>query len=124
MNTESHVNDGVVSVATTTVATISHTNIALAMAPAEKPKKFSGIDFKHWQQKMFFYLMTLSLQRFISQNASELPEETPDKEWFILIESWKHSDFLCKNYILSDLQDNLYNVYSGMKTLKELWNAL
>ncbi|KAF3658338.1 hypothetical protein FXO38_13258 [Capsicum annuum] len=61
------------------------------MEPTEKPEKFTGIDFKRWQQKMFFYLTTLCLQR---------------------------------NYILSDLQDDLYNVYSGTKTTKELWGVL
>ncbi|KAF3615265.1 putative phosphoserine aminotransferase, chloroplastic-like [Capsicum annuum] len=29
-----------------------------------------------------------------------------------------------KNYILSGLQDDLYNIYSGTKTSKELWGAL
>ncbi|PHU24844.1 hypothetical protein BC332_03176 [Capsicum chinense] len=29
-----------------------------------------------------------------------------------------------RNYILSNLQDDLYNVYSGTKTAKELWGAL
>ena len=31
--------------------------------------------------------------------------------------------FLCKNYILSGLQDDLYNVYNITKTSKELWDA-
>ena len=30
----------------------------------------------------------------------------------------------CKGYILSALEDDLYNVYSAMTTLKELWDAL
>ncbi|PHT82366.1 hypothetical protein T459_15381 [Capsicum annuum] len=29
-----------------------------------------------------------------------------------------------RNYILSGLQDDLYNIYSGTKTSKELWGAL
>ncbi|XP_016566986.1 uncharacterized protein LOC107865164 [Capsicum annuum] len=85
MNTESHVNDGVTSVTITIVATTSRTNIAPAMAPAEKSEKFSGVDSKHWQQKMFFYLTTLSLQRFIPDNAPEFLEETSDKERFVYI---------------------------------------
>ncbi|PHU11373.1 hypothetical protein BC332_18303 [Capsicum chinense] len=94
------------------------------MASAEKPKKFLGIDFKLWQQKMFFYLTTLCLQRFTSEDAPEVPEGTSDKERFVIVEAWKHSDFLCKNYILSGLQDDLYNVYSGTKTSKELRGEL
>ena len=42
----------------------------------------------------------------------------------MVTEAWTHSDFLCKNYILSGLQDDLYNVYSNVKTSKELWDAL
>ncbi|XP_070017063.1 uncharacterized protein [Nicotiana sylvestris] len=93
-------------------------------APAEKPEKFSGINFKRWQQKMFFYLTTLSLQKFIKEDVPMLADEIPDNERFLVTEVWKHSDFLCKNYILSGLEDALYNVYSGVKTSKELWNAL
>ncbi|XP_060182787.1 uncharacterized protein LOC132612695 [Lycium barbarum] len=94
------------------------------MVAAEKPGKFSSIDFKRWQQKMFFYLTTLNLQKFITEEVPVLPEETPHNECFIVTEAWNHSDFLCKNYILNGLDDGLYNVYSGCKTSKELWNAL
>ncbi|XP_019234036.1 PREDICTED: uncharacterized protein LOC109214556 [Nicotiana attenuata] len=97
---------------------------ATAMPPTERPGKFSGVDFKRWQQKMFFYLTTLSLQRFIQEDVPVVPEGTPDNERFLVTEAWKHSDFLCKNYILSGLEDGLYNVYSVMKTSRELWNAL
>ena len=48
----------------------------------------------------------------------------PDREKFTNIEAWKHADFLCKGYILSALEDDLYNAYSAITTSKELWNAL
>ncbi|PHT58004.1 hypothetical protein CQW23_00367 [Capsicum baccatum] len=57
----------------TNIVTSSRTNAPPTMAPAEKPKIFSGIDFKRWQQKMFFYLNTLCMQRFTS-------DDTPEKE--------------------------------------------
>ncbi|PHT59574.1 hypothetical protein CQW23_01937 [Capsicum baccatum] len=94
------------------------------MALEEKPRKFSCIDFKRWQQKMFFYLNTLCLQWFTRENTPEVPEGTFDKDRFIIVEAWKHSDFLCRNYILSGLQDDLYNVYSVTKTSKDLWGHL
>nr|XP_016502415.1 PREDICTED: uncharacterized protein LOC107820615 [Nicotiana tabacum] len=103
---------------------IRPTALAMAMPPAEKPGKFSGVDFKRWQQRMFFYLTTLSLQRFIQEDFLVVPEGTLDNERFLVTEAWKHSDFLCKNYILSGLEDGLYNVCSVMKTSRELWNAL
>ncbi|XP_070025546.1 uncharacterized protein [Nicotiana sylvestris] len=73
---------------------------------------------------MFFYLTTLSLQKFIKEDVPVLPESTLENEHFIVTEAWKHLDFLCKNYILSRLENDLYNVYSNVKTSKELWEAL
>nr|XP_009622350.1 uncharacterized protein LOC104113772 [Nicotiana tomentosiformis] len=80
-------------------ASSSRTTPAPAMAPSEKPEKFAG------------------------RGLPVLGEETPENERFVVTEAWKHSDFLCKNYILSCLEDGLYNVYSVMKTSIELWNA-
>ncbi|XP_070005748.1 uncharacterized protein [Nicotiana sylvestris] len=62
--------------------------------------------------------------KFIKEDVPVLPNETPENERFLVIEAWKHSDFLCKNYILSVLEDDLYNVYSGVETSKKLWTAL
>ncbi|XP_075103721.1 uncharacterized protein LOC142178290 [Nicotiana tabacum] len=107
---------------TSNVASSSH--FVPSPAPAEKPKFFFGIDFKCWQQNMFFYLITLSLQNFIKEDVPVLLESTSENERFIVTEARKHSDFLCKNYILSGLGDDLYNVYSNAKTSKELWDAL
>ncbi|XP_070013303.1 uncharacterized protein [Nicotiana sylvestris] len=95
-----------------------------ALAPAEKFGKYFGIDFKRWQQKMFFYLATLSLQKFIKEDVPVLSDETRETERFLVIEAWKNSIFLCKNYILSGLKDASYNIYSGMETSKEQWTAL
>nr|XP_016438371.1 PREDICTED: uncharacterized protein LOC107764329 [Nicotiana tabacum] len=117
-------NGSVGTTAAMAITSSSRKTPALAMAPAEKPGKFFGVDFKRWQQKIFFYMTTLSLQRFINEDVPVLREETPKNERFVVTEAWKHSDFLCKNYILSCLNDDLYNVYSVMKTSRELWNAL
>ncbi|XP_070025404.1 uncharacterized protein [Nicotiana sylvestris] len=70
---------------------------------------------------MFFYLTTLS---FIEEDVSVLPDKTLHNGHFLVTEAWKHSDFLCKNYILCGLEDDLYNVYSNMKASKKLWIAL
>ncbi|GKC62495.1 hypothetical protein Tco_1095093 [Tanacetum coccineum] len=35
----------------------------------EKPEKFNGQNIKRWQQKMFFYLTTLNLARFLKEIA-------------------------------------------------------
>ena len=111
MTNSSQTNAGTVSAATTTVA---HNCSNASLAPSEKSAKFTRVDFKRWQQKMFFYLTTLSLQKFISANVPVMSDETPTDERFLVTEAWTHSDFLCKNYILSGMKDNLYNVYNKM----------
>ena len=121
MTNSSQTNVGTVSAATTSIA---HNRSNDALAPAEKPAKFSRVDFKRWKQKMFFYLTTLSLQKFINENVPVMSDKTLADKRFLVIEVWTHSDFLYKNYILSGLQDDLYNVYNNVKTSKELWDAL
>ncbi|OIT31697.1 serine carboxypeptidase-like 40 [Nicotiana attenuata] len=77
---------------TSVAASSSRSTPAHAMAPAEKPGKFSGIDFKRWQMKMLFYLTTLSLQRFIKEDPPVMAENTPDDERLVVggyIETYK-----------------------------------
>ena len=76
----------------------------------EKPEKFSGVDFKRWQQKMLFYLTTLNLARFLTEDAPKLQEGENSVESVSALDAWKHSDFLCRNYVLNGLADSLYNV--------------
>ncbi|GKF14201.1 hypothetical protein Tco_0055663, partial [Tanacetum coccineum] len=44
---------------------------------AEKPEKFNGQNFKRRQQKMFFYLTTLNLARFLNETT---PQVKPPKK--------------------------------------------
>ncbi|PHT38881.1 hypothetical protein CQW23_22454 [Capsicum baccatum] len=85
MTTDSQVHDAGTTMAATSIAMTSRINALQAMSPAEKPKKFAGIDFKRWQQKMFFDLATLCLQRFTFEEATEVPEETSDQERFVTV---------------------------------------
>ncbi|GJX80252.1 pol polyprotein [Tanacetum coccineum] len=95
---------------------------------AEKPEKFNGQNFKRWQQKMFFYLTTLGLARFLKETAPQVepPAEgqSSNAQAVQAVEAWKHSDFLCHNYVLNGLIDPLYNVYCKTTTAKELWESL
>ncbi|GJT40199.1 pol polyprotein, partial [Tanacetum coccineum] len=94
----------------------------------EKPEKFNGQNFKRWQQKMFFYLTTLGLARFLKETAPQVkpPAEgqSSNAQDVQAVEAWKHLDFLCHNYVLNGLIDPLYNVYCKTTTAKELWESL
>ncbi|KAK1419831.1 hypothetical protein QVD17_29199 [Tagetes erecta] len=91
---------------------------------AEKPEKFSGLHFKRWQQKMLFYLTTLNLARFLTESPPKPAEKDADAQVVSAVDAWKHSEFLCRNYVLNGLVDALYNVYCKTATAKELWDSL
>ena len=62
----------------------------------EKPKKFIGLNFERWQQKMLFYLTTSNLSRFLSEEAHKLNEDETDMQVINVVDTWKHYDFLWK----------------------------
>ncbi|KAJ0020995.1 hypothetical protein Pint_31938 [Pistacia integerrima] len=94
------------------------------MNHVEKPKKINGMHFKRWQQKMFFYLTTLNLARFLTEDALTLKEDEHDVQVVNVVDAWKHFEFLCRNYVMNCLIDSLYNVYASKKMAKELWRSL
>ncbi|KAL5570239.1 hypothetical protein UlMin_026814 [Ulmus minor] len=77
--------------------------VSVPVNHGEKPEKFSG---------------------FLTENAHVLKDDEQDIQAFNAVDVWKHSDFLCRNYVLNGLTDSLYNVYSDKKTAKELWESL
>ncbi|KAL5814132.1 hypothetical protein ACOSQ3_024921 [Xanthoceras sorbifolium] len=81
-----------------------------------KPFRFKGIHFKRWRQKMLFFLTTKRLLIFslLKKPILPLPLTAPKK-----YVSWDENDFLCKNYILNGLSDDLYDYYNYDKSAKE-----
>nr|GEU35529.1 putative EF-hand domain pair, reverse transcriptase, RNA-dependent DNA polymerase [Tanacetum cinerariifolium] len=73
---------------------------------AERQEKFNGLNFKRWQQKMFFYLRTLNLVRFLNEtapqveppregSAPELVKRETDTRVMCTVDALKHSKTLC-----------------------------
>ena len=40
------------------------------------------------------------------------------------LQAWTEQDYLCKNFILNGLSDDLYDYYNSNKTAKNIWDAL
>ncbi|XP_048319455.1 uncharacterized protein LOC125418836 [Ziziphus jujuba] len=97
--------------------------VPLPASHAERSENFDGANFKRWQQKMLFYLTTLGLTRFLTEDAPPSSEES-DKETLMAVDVWKNSDYLCRSYVLNSLPDVLFGVYWDMKSAKELWETL
>ena len=57
----------------------------------EKTGKFTGVNFKGWQQRVFFWLTTLGLQKFTSEDTPVPADDMPDREKSLIIEAWKQA---------------------------------
>ncbi|KAH1097581.1 hypothetical protein J1N35_014502 [Gossypium stocksii] len=74
---------------------------------------------------MLSYLTMLNLAKILKDGPPSVKEGKVDEVTAsTTIETWKHLDFPCQNYILNGLSDVLYEVYSVKKTAKELWTSL
>ena len=73
---------------------------------------------------MLFYLTTSNLARFLAEDACKLKEDEHNIQVINVVDAWKYSHFLCRNYVMNALIDSFYNVYSDKKTAKELWKSL
>jgi len=88
-----------------------------------KPFRFEGENFKRWKQKMLFFLTVRKVDSVLTTDKpilGENPTNAQRKE----LETWNSTDFMCKNFILNGLTDNLYDYYSSISTAKEVWEAL
>ncbi|XP_076910042.1 uncharacterized protein LOC143567527 [Bidens hawaiensis] len=80
---------------------------------AEKPEKFTGVNYKQWQQNMFFYLTTLNLARFLSETVPHVDEGATDalsaktaKElWESLDCKYKTEDAGTKKFVVAKFLD-------------------
>ena len=73
---------------------------------------------------MLFYLTTLNLAKFLTEDAPILPKGESDKEKQPVVDAWIHIEYLCKNYILNGLDNTLYNMYTSVDSTKNLWTSL
>nr|GFA00791.1 uncharacterized protein [Tanacetum cinerariifolium] len=97
---------------------------------AERLEKFNGRNFKRWKLKILFYLTTLGLVRFLKETVPQIepPAEGQSSNAQVVqdVKAWKHSDFLCHNYVLNGLIDPLYKCTSRPRLPKNYgsnWNA-
>ena len=84
------------------------TIVPISVSLGEKLDKFNGLNFKRWSYKMLFYLTTLNLVKFFTEDAPKLKKDEHDIQVISVVDAWKHSDFLFRNYIMNALTDSLY----------------
>ena len=52
--------------------------VTVSLNHAERLEKLSGLNFKMWKQKMMFYLTTLNLARFLTEDPPKENEDDRD----------------------------------------------
>ncbi|KAA0040535.1 receptor-like protein 12 [Cucumis melo var. makuwa] len=89
-----------------------------------RPFCFKGAYFKRWKQKMLFFLTLKKVATTCTNEELKVPKIDPIEEQLQAQTTWTESDFICKNLIFNGLTDELYDYYSTISTMKEVWDAL
>ncbi|XP_077228430.1 uncharacterized protein LOC143861396 [Tasmannia lanceolata] len=100
----------------------SHDELMSDSSNPNKPFRFSGANFKRWKKKIFFFLTTKKVAHVLEDPRPWRSELEPVRS--TLKKNWKDSDFLCQNFILNCLSNELYDFYSNCKDSITLWEAL
>ena len=79
-----------------TQVSVMPTFVPIYVSHGEKSEKFNELKFKRWQQKMLFYLTTLNLARFLTEEAPKLKEEECDIQVISVVDVGKHYDSMQK----------------------------
>lgn len=56
------------------------------------------------------------------EDASIIRENDTNEQKKTTLDAWNHSDYLCQNYVLNELDNN--NMYCTSKIAEELWDSL
>ncbi|GAV77507.1 UBN2_2 domain-containing protein [Cephalotus follicularis] len=100
-----------------------------------KLDRFDGNNFACWQDKMKFLLTVLKIYYILDPNLQPIEdhvtatdETQPNaKELERVNQERKKSEedeLLCRGHILNTLFDRLFDLFTGMKSAKEIWDAL
>ena len=87
---------------------------------------FDGTTFSRWKDKMKFLLTALKLFYVLGLNLMHFPPASDEDTDEIKTQrkKWEEDELICRGHILNTLLDHLYNLYTSMKSPKEIWNAL
>ncbi|GJV18867.1 zinc finger, CCHC-type containing protein [Tanacetum coccineum] len=84
---------------------------------------FEGHDFRRWQKKMHFLLTMLKMVYVLTTPMTKLLEDAR-VEAIGIRAKWENNDYICRGHILNGMSDSLFDVYTNVKSAKELWDSL
>jgi hypothetical protein len=91
-----------------------------------KLDRFDGTNFTRWQDKMKFLLTALKIFFVLNPSLNPLSEPTPEDTDAIKAKRKKREEdeLVCIGHILNTLSDRLYDLFTAIESLREIWNAL
>ncbi|GAV81422.1 hypothetical protein CFOL_v3_24877, partial [Cephalotus follicularis] len=101
-----------------------------------KLDRFNGNNYTCWKDKMLFLLTALKISYILDSSLEPISEELAASDdgtqpSALEIEQTKikrkkceEDELLCRGDILNTLSDMLYDLFIGMQTAKEIWDAL
>uniref|UniRef100_A0A2N9I2T5 Uncharacterized protein n=1 Tax=Fagus sylvatica TaxID=28930 RepID=A0A2N9I2T5_FAGSY len=91
-----------------------------------KLDRFDGMNFTRWKDKLMFLLTELKIAYVLDPNLSKLPEPTDNDSDQLKAQRKKREEdeVVCRGHILNTLSDRLYDLFTSMKSPKEIWEAL
>ncbi|CAJ2630366.1 unnamed protein product, partial [Trifolium pratense] len=78
---------------------------------------------------MYFFLTLKKVVNVLNEDIPVLPDASASGTNELTVTNgeihlWKEHDYLCKNYIINGLADDLYDYYRSYNTAKDVWEAL
>ena len=91
-----------------------------------KLDRFDGTNFSRWKDKMKFLLTALKLFYVLDPNLMPFPLASDEDTDEIKAQRKKReeNELICRGHILNTLSNCLYDLYTSMKSPKEIWNTL
>ena len=91
-----------------------------------KLDRFDGTNFTRWKDKMMFLLTALKISYILNPALADLspPNSDEDEQTKKDRSKREEDELLCRGHILNNLSDRLYDLFTSVKTAKEIWSAL
>ena len=91
-----------------------------------KLDRFDGTNFVRWKDKMMFLLTALKISYILDPNLSEIstPKDEDTEQVKADRKKREEDELLCRGHILNNLSDRLYDLFTSIKSAKEIWNSL
>nr|GEU66348.1 zinc finger, CCHC-type [Tanacetum cinerariifolium] len=87
-------------------------------------ENFKGHDFRRWQKKMHLLLIILKVVYVLTTLMPVLIKDDETVEAIMICAKWENEDYMCIGHILNGMSDSLFDVYTNVKSAKELWDSL